>query len=278
MEAAASFTLGIRIASLGAILLPVVVTLVIAVRSPISSELIESGGSLDKGSADDSDEPEPSRHPKNTRSTTSSGGAQSSASPDKDKPSAPVMTPSAEERTTLEAFTHALAMNDLRGALAKMKRLLELDPEAPRDDNVRAAIVDLTMRIMLVVGPEPDDMFDQLVNHMGTTGIDILYQLVTTKGGSRAATLAQKLLDRPDVVARGTEAVRLAYALRSSKSCEAKKALFPAIGEHGDGRSLGQLYLLNRECGRRHSDPTCCLHGDKDLDATIDAVQKRGFQ
>lgn len=272
MSVATPLMLGVRIASLGAIILPVVVVLVIAVRSPVSAEQVDSASVVAQDGANDSGDRGPARHP-GVRPT--SGTARPSASPG--VPVAPV-GPSAESRAALEAFSHALDMNDLRGALGKMKHLLEIDPEAPRDDKVRAEIVDLTMRIMLVVGPEPDDMFDQLVNHMGTTGIDILYQLVTTKGGSRAASLAQKYLDREDVLGHGTDAVRLAYRLRSAKSCDLKRALLPAVAEKGDGRSLGQLYLLNRECGRRRSDPTCCLHGDKDLDAAIAALQKRGFQ
>src|SRR6185503_18319445 len=48
-------------------------------------------------------------------------------------------------------------------------------------------IVELAMRIMLVEGNEPDRMFDMIENKMGTVGPDILYELVATKGGSRAS-------------------------------------------------------------------------------------------
>ncbi len=271
--------LGVRLASIGAMAIPALLVLVVAIRSPVAAEGLDEAASADAPRASSSDEPD-------ADATKSPKGAGSSRSPGpSSRPSsggAPIPITSGatspEARATMDAFSHALDINDLKGALAQLRHLLELDPNAPRDDRVRGAIVELTGRIMLVVGPEPDEMFDLIVNHMGTTGIDILYQLVTTKGGSRAANVAGKLLERPDVRDKGTDALRLAYGLRTGKSCDEKKALFADIRDKGDGRSLGQLYLLNRRCGRRSADPVCCLNGDKDLEATIDALQKRGFQ
>lgn len=271
-------TLGLRLASFGAVGLVGVLVLVVAVRSPVAAEGLDEVPSASSDASDDDASPRGSARPAGSAAPS----AKSSASkPSGDGAVSPVPITSGatspEARATMEAFEHALDINDLKGALAKLKHLLELDAEAPRDDRVRAAIVELTGRIMLVVGPEPDEMFDLIVNHMGTTGIDILYQLMTTKGGSRAANVATKLLEREDVRNKGTDALRLAYGLRTAKSCDEKKALFPAVRDKGDGRSLGQLYLLNRRCGRR-GDPICCLNGDDDLKATIEALQKRGFQ
>lgn len=268
-------SLGVRIASIGAFVLPAMLVLVVALRSPVAAGDVEVAGSA---SADEPSDDAPKRaKPEGSAHRPSPSSKASGAAPSPTIDVSPGIA-SGESRATFEAMNHALAINDLKGALAKLDALLAIDPNAARDDSVRGAIMELTGRIMLVVGPEPDKMFDLIVNHMGTTGIDILYQLMTTKGGSRAANVAQKLLEREDVRAKGTEALRVAYGLRMGKSCDEKKALFAAARENGDGRSLGQLYLLNRRCGRRNADPVCCLNGDKDLDATIDALQKKGYQ
>jgi len=62
-------------------------------------------------------------------------------------------------------------------------------------------------------------------------------------------------------------------ALRSARDCDQKKALFPRAQTDGDGRTLGQLQLLNRRCGRHAT--ACCLQNDPDLRQTMDAIKAR---
>ena len=101
---------------------------------------------------------------------------------------------------------------------------------------------------------------------MGEPGIDILYYLVTAKGSSDAARLAGDLLKRPEVAARGSKAMQIAWAMRNAKGCDAKRALFGKAKDDGDGRTFGQLALLDRPCGRRRrADPSCCLPNDPEL-------------
>ena len=59
--------------------------------------------------------------------------------------------------------------------------------------------------------------------------------------------------------------MRIAYDLRLARSCEAKKALYERAGEEGDRRTLGQLYVVSRECGSK----------DPNLKAAIEALKKR---
>ena len=273
--------LGIRLAYAGAIAVPLVVGVFAMARSPTSLDEAPRPAARPDSDRDDEDEddrreerPDHDDH----RAQRTSASASASVRPSVDPP--PVKMPSAEARAASDAFDHALNVNDLKGALTALAHLLDVDPNAPTDDRVRGRIVDLAMRIQLVIGTEPDRMFDLLVNHMGTTGIDILYQIVTTKGGSRAAALAEKLLASPEVRARGTDALRAAYDLRAAKTCEAKREVFGEVAEHGDGRSLGQLFLLNRRCGgrRRRVETACCLQGDAELTKTMDALDKRGVK
>ena len=129
------------------------------------------------------------------------------------------------------------------------------------------------MRVMLLTGSEPDRVFDLISTKMGTPGIDILYELLTTRGGSRAAARAEELLRDENVRARGTPAMRIAYDLRSAHACEDKKALFARARTEGDNRTLGQLQLLNRSCGRRAKG--CCLQNDPDLREAMDGIKAR---
>jgi hypothetical protein len=100
---------------------------------------------------------------------------------------------------------------------------------------------------------------------MGTAGPDLLYELLTTRGGSKAAKRADELLRDEAVRSRGSPAMRVAYDLRTAKTCDAKRALYERAGEEGDRRALGQLHVLSRECGS--SDPK--------LKAAIEALKKR---
>jgi len=150
--------------------------------------------------------------------------------------------------------------------------LLELDPKAPQDREVRGAIVELAMRIMLVEGPEPDKMFDMIETRMGTTGPDILFELIATKGGSRGARRAEQLLKDKSVRNRGTPAFRIAYDLRMARKCEEKSALLERARDEGDRRSYVPLQMMNRDCRRSEE---CCLRKDPRLKEAMDAIEER---
>ena len=148
-----------------------------------------------------------------------------------------------------------------------------MDPQAAEDGEVRGDVVELSMRAMLQPGGDADRVFDMITTKMGATGIDILYELVTTRGGSRAAARAEDVLKDPALRARGTPAMRIAYDLRVARGCDEKKALFGRAKIDGDRRALGQLQQLNRRCGRR--SPGCCFENDPDLRAALDALNAR---
>jgi hypothetical protein len=128
------------------------------------------------------------------------------------------------------------------------------------------------MRIMMGGGEQAARLFDIIQSRMGTTGIDILYELVTTRGTSLASKRAAELLREESVRARGTPALRIAYDLRTA-GCNGKAALFERASADGDGRTLGQLQELNRDC--RRSRGVCCMHNDPGLRAAIDGLKAR---
>ncbi len=261
------------------------VTLLVAIREPVFADVDRAAREPLVTSAEVEElQALATKKPRAAASAGSLGGQKPDVFPnpfDDKKPAGgddrPVL-PGQDVRDAQNAMELKLRRNDLKGALAALEQLVELDPKAPKDPKVRESIVDLTQRLTLLTTGEPERMFSMLAQKMGTTGIDILYQLVTTKGGSRAAKLAESLLLQEEVLDRGSPALQVAWKLRRAKTCDARKALFPDAAKDGDSRTLGQLYILDRQCSRRRPDPGCCSEKDPELKATMDALKARGFQ
>jgi eukaryotic-like serine/threonine-protein kinase len=178
----------------------------------------------------------------------------------------------ADAREARAKFSKDMQQRRIKESVASLLALLEVDPNAPADGDVRDDVIELAMRVTLLEGPEPDAVFDAISSKMGTLGGDILYELLTTRGGSRAAKRAEDLLKNPAVRGRASPALRIAYELRTAKSCDDKVALLDRAKTDGDGRALGLLQLLNRECGRRSRDE-CCLKDEPKLKEAIEAIK-----
>jgi hypothetical protein len=196
--------------------------------------------------------------------------------------SEPAGAVSAEPRVTLSSGDASLlrlqaVKRDLeRGkwvdALSGLEAICKANPHAAEDEGVYGALMELATRITLLPGTEPDRYFDLLLNDTATMGPDVLYHLWTTKGGSEAAKRSERLLARPEVRARGTPALRVAYELRAAR-CPEKQALFERAGKDGDGRTLGQLVMLGEECGSKNAN--CCYPKDAALGQAIIAIRAR---
>jgi hypothetical protein len=182
-------------------------------------------------------------------------------------------SPPSDAREARGRLNRDVQSQRIKEAMTSLTQLLELEPSAPMDREVRDDIVDLAMRVMLLEGPEPDVMFELLSSGMGTAGADILYELITTRGGSRAARRAEEVIKDESVRERGSPALRIAYELRTAKSCEDKLALLDRAKADGDGRTLGQLQLLNKPCSRRSGD--CCLYNDPRTKEAVEAIKAR---
>lgn len=204
--------------------------------------------------------------------TPTSMAAPASAAPADPASAASDAAPTARElRARLDKD---LQMGRYAAFISDLDELLKVDPRAAQDRELRFAIVDnVLMRMMIGGGEQAERLFEIIHRRMGTTGIDILYELVTTRGTSLASKRAAELLRDESVRARGTPALRIAYDLRMA-GCLDKPALFERARSDGDGRTLGQLQELNRECGRRNKSG-CCLHNNPALRAAIDGLKSR---
>ena len=185
--------------------------------------------------------------------------------------SKPASPPSAREARV--QFERDVDARRLKEAAASFADLLEIDPLAPKDSDVREAILKLAMQVALLEGPEPDKVFELIATKTGTVGADILYDIVANRGGSRAWRYAEELLKDESVRARGTPAMRVAYDLRAAKGCEDKIALLDRASADGDGRTYGQLQTVNRDCSRRSHE--CCLRTNPRFKAALEAIRVR---
>lgn len=183
--------------------------------------------------------------------------------------------PSMDVRKARADFDAKQRLGDLKGALTALEALCAIDADALGDAELRRSILAMSQTVTLMKGDEPDRLFSLLAQKTGTRGPDLLFELVTTRGSSEASKIAAQLLDQEAVLARGSEAMQIAYKLRKAKGCEAKKALFAAAGEKGDRRTLAEVQLS--QCGRRVRD-NCCPPKDPELEAALAAFAARGMK
>jgi hypothetical protein len=268
------------VAGAGAIVL--VIALAIAVRGPVDADALavqfdlDSNADLPPAVTASASAAAPSSAPTANAPSVSAASAAARASGAEPSGNARVLhadaTPgvsAAELRAKLEKD---LLVGNHRAAVADIDALVQKDPTAIEDRDLRATVVDLAMRIMVGGGSAADELFDMITQRMGTHGDDILYELVTTRGGSHAAKRAEDLLKSPAIVARGTPAMRVAWELRTSP-CDKKAELIERAKVDGDARAFGQLVLLGNDC-RRRGGP-CCMHDDPRLKEAIASMKAR---
>jgi serine/threonine-protein kinase len=106
---------------------------------------------------------------------------------------------------------------------------------------------DLAAGVALGNGPDADRVFDTLARRLGSPGPDILYEIVRTRGGSKAAARAEALLAQPDVAAIATPALRITFALRAA-TCGEKAALLDRAAAEGDARTLVVMETTAAAC------------------------------
>jgi eukaryotic-like serine/threonine-protein kinase len=194
------------------------------------------------------------------------------------KPGSTPSTPAAPKSETTKmrearaTFEDAVRKRNTRGALEALEALVALDVAVLSDPSVRANVVALSQPVSLLPGNEPARFLDLLASKSGTRGIDLLYELVTTKGGSRAARDSELYLKDPNVFDRGSPGLKIAWELRQAESCAQKKPLLARASTDGDRRALGQLQLTKQSCRR---GAKCCDWKDPELDSALAAIQAR---
>jgi hypothetical protein len=126
---------------------------------------------------------------------------------------------------------------------------------------------------MLPDRPEAGKLLGLLTGKMAPGGLDILYELTVTRGGTAAADAAGRALEDEHVRAKGSAALQIAWELRHAKGCDEKIALFDRAKREGDRRAITELQIL-KSC-RRRTPQACCLRDDDRVKETIAAIEAR---
>jgi hypothetical protein len=204
--------------------------------------------------------------------TTAASGAPSTRPGSAPTAPTPPKLETTKMRETRATFEDAMRKRNTKGALEALEALVALDAEVLSDPSIRTHVVALSQPVSLLPGKEPERFLDLLATKAGTRGIDVLYELVTTKGGSRAARDSDLYLRDPNVFERASPALKIAWELRQAETCAQKKPLLARASSDGDRRALGQLQLTKQSCRR---GAKCCDWKDPELDAALAAIQAR---
>src|SRR5262249_336267 len=142
-----------------------------------------------------------------------------------------------------------------RGAAAVLA-LAKLDRAAFHDNDIRGAAIAAIAGIAFEENELADQVFNLLTNGLDEDGIELLFDVLRSRGGTKAGKRAQAVLESPEVAPRVPKGMKLALELRA-KSCDQKRGMFARAAAEGDARVLFELRVLREaECPRRR-DPCC---------------------
>lgn len=164
----------------------------------------------------------------------------------------PAATLSEAEIATLKSkYQLAWRNKDWRGAAKEAIALIKGAPSVFNEPD----LAQRTEKLAIALSKENADgeLLEALGNDLGSKGLDILYALVEGQGRAPVALNAMKLLEDKSRVARGTPAMQVALALRTS-SCAEKLKLLDRAGKEGDMRTRIVLETLGRDCFPQSAD------------------------
>jgi eukaryotic-like serine/threonine-protein kinase len=141
----------------------------------------------------------------------------------------------------------AAAAHDWPHATEAFFALVDHAPAAFHDPVLLAPTRDAAAAAAVAGGEAADRVFAALGQRLGADGVDILYEIVRTRGGSKAAVRAEELLLQSEVLARATPAMRITFAFWQAP-CADKSALLDRAVADGDARTLVVMQTVGAAC------------------------------
>src|SRR5262249_25853230 len=126
-------------------------------------------------------------------------------------------------------LTRAARTHEWPSGEAALLALAERDPDSFSRQEVLTAAREVTAG--LEHDNHADKVFDVLAYKLGEGGLNVLYEIVAAKGGSRAAARAADLLRKDDVRARESPALRISLEFREAPCADKLKLLDRAVKE-----------------------------------------------
>jgi eukaryotic-like serine/threonine-protein kinase len=186
---------------------------------------------------------------------------------------ASVSAPESEAVVLRGRLRKAVSVKDWARGAQTFLALARVEPKFAEDRAIRPDLVAVAAGIGFQEHSEAaDQVFDLLANRLGTSGLDVLYDLARGRAGTKGGRRAAELLARPDVLARATPTLRIAFVLGAAK-CDEKGPLLERAGAEGDNRTLVQLEVMRGAACKREG---CCLRDDKATADAIKAIKARG--
>lgn len=167
----------------------------------------------------------------------------------------------------------AAARGDGRESAAVILELARTNPSAFEDRTVQAMVADAAENASRSGASDVSELYEHLSTRLGSAGLDVLYDLVSSHDDTKAAATARELLARPEVIERGSPAMRIAYDLKRA-SCAHREFLFPRAGEHGDDRALSVLTSMQPPACNPQKN-ACCYRRHGELERAVTAIQAR---
>jgi serine/threonine-protein kinase len=146
--------------------------------------------------------------------------------------------------------------------------LVTLEPAAFAERDLRAAAVAHLVGAEFDNNQRMDEVWKALSERGGVEGLEVVYDVVRTRGGTKAARRAVGILRSSEVAARIPVDMRMAFELRTAP-CDQRKAILARAGNEGEARVLAELTLMREaDCD---SDEPCCFRDTKVL---ADAIKQ----
>jgi serine/threonine protein kinase len=152
--------------------------------------------------------------------------------------------PDAASRTLLRT---AVSTHDYLRAIPAFRALAEHDTAAFRDPLVATAARDLAVVLAAISNPETEAIYGALATQLGEAGVDILYEIVRTRGGTKASTRATALLEKPEILARAPASARISYEYARAL-CPDKLTLLERCKAEGDVRTVMAMEASAKTC------------------------------
>lgn len=176
------------------------------------------------------------------------------------------------EPLLLEFASRATSFAD---AMVTAARLVAVAPEK-RDSDTLGLLI---RKAASTPGKASDLAFELMTKDLGSAGPDLLY--VLAKGGTKVSDRAKRELERDDVKALMSPALRIAIDLEAADSCETRVPLLSRAKHLGDHRSSTLLAPLAKGtktgCGqwKNRPCPAPCKDQSKEYLEAVQAIASR---
>ena len=181
----------------------------------------------------------------------------------------PARERTAEMTLAFETGQRARRLNEFRSLVATLE-----NPGGTPPADLASRVIDYATAPETLV-----PAFQTLARWEGSQGPDLLYAVwERAPGGSRAASLAQQLLQGADQRSKASAALLVALDLRNSATCEDYAKLLPSVQRDGDQRSSATLRALEHKdgCGDDGRDDCFrCLRRGTQIASALRATESR---